>query len=424
MAKRLLLVDDEEFFLQSLKDGLEPLSDVFETDICHSVNEAIKHVITHKYDLLITDIRMPGKSGIDLLIYLRDMKFTGKVMVMSAYNTMETSKQIKSLGAVDVISKPFKLNWFKTMVLEKFGEERAAAVTFESIDLVTVMQIINMEKKTSALEVTVDGKVGMIYFLDGEVIHSEFDGLEGEPAVLKLITFNEGVIAVKKAQGKIRRTIEIPFVQYMMNIVRTVDEMRRDMALEKNREDLQIPPAPAEAQPKQDDVFIADFALIDEELPDDRFNESHVDEAPLTDASDETIHNVESGISADKEEIRVPISEILDMLSDVNGYLGAGVFSPQGELLEGTTEISGIHFEQAGSLIHDALTDSKKMCREIGFGNLEMLLMYTEIGIIFAVCSDDGKMHFHTILIIKTDGNIAMAKLKMKKVVDALKMLF
>lgn len=116
----------------------------------------------------------------------------------------------------------------------------------------------------------------------------------------------------------------------------------------------------------------------------------------------------------------MPIAKILNILKDINGYLGAGVFTPQGEMLEGTADISGIHFEEAGSLIHDTLKDAKAMVKQVGFGNLAMIQLYTEMGIIFAVCYDDGKLHFHTILVIKNDGNVAMAKLKLKKAVDEL----
>jgi len=115
------------------------------------------------------------------------------------------------------------------------------------------------------------------------------------------------------------------------------------------------------------------------------------------------------------------IDKILKFLEDVKGYLGAGVFTPQGELLEGVADVSGIRFEEAGSLIHDTLKDAKKMSREVGLGNLDMIQLYTELGIVFAVCYDDGTLHFHTILIIKNDGNVAMAKIKLKKAVEALK---
>ena len=59
--------------------------------------------------------------------------------------------------------------------------------------------------------------------------------------------------------------------------------------------------------------------------------------------------------------------------------------------------------------------------KQVGFGNLDMIQLYTEMGIIFAVCYVDKKQHFHTILVIKNDGNVAMAKIKLKKAVEALK---
>lgn len=117
-------------------------------------------------------------------------------------------------------------------------------------------------------------------------------------------------------------------------------------------------------------------------------------------------------------------AKVLDYLKDVNGYLGAGVFTPQGEMLEGVADISGIHFEEAGALIHDTLKDAKDMAKQVGFGKLEMIQLYTEMGIILAQCYNDEKVHFHTILVIKTDGNVAMAKIKLKKAVEALKQAF
>lgn len=405
MPKRLLLVDDEEFFLRSLKDGLASLSNIFETDICYSVNEAIKHVVTKSYDLLITDIRMPGKTGIDLLIYLREMRFKGKVMVMSAYNTNETSKQIKSCGVVDLISKPFKLEWFKNMLLERFQTPEApGTITFETIDLITVMQIIHMEKKTSALEVDNQGIKGMIYFYDGEIIHAEYNDLEGERAILKMISLGGANISVKSVQGKIRRTMEVPFVEYMMNIMKTIDEIRRDQKDGRIAPTLENENIKENITENEEEIHLLEQAFPHEALESNKYE-----------------HQV---ITHKQKENTVAVNEILKELTDVKGYLGAGVFTPQGELLEGTSEISGIHFEQAGSLIHDALSDAKRMTREIGFGNLDMLQFYSEMGIIFAVCFEEGGMHFHTILVIKTDGNIAMAKLKLKKVVDLLKLEF
>lgn len=367
MPKRLLLVDDEKLFLKSLQEGLASLSDLFETDICFSVNEAIKQIVTKSYDLIITDIHMPGKSGIDLLIYLKDMKFHGKVMVMSAYNTDNNSRDIRSFGVVDVFSKPFNLEWFKNKLVDIFNEtqqDKEKIVTFDSLDLVTVMQIINMERKTAALEITVEDGKGFIFFKDGEIIHAEYGDQEGERAVVKLIAYRESSIAVKDTRNShIKRTMQVPFVEQIMNIMKTIDELKRNFT-----------PVPGET----------------------------------------------SKSKKNNKEVSMGISEKLAPLKDISGYLGAGVFTPQGEMLEGTADISGIQFVEAGSLIHDTLKDAKDMSKKIGFGNLDLIQLYTELGIVFAKCYNQGNLHFHTILVIKNDGNIAMARLKLNKVVETL----
>ena len=102
--------------------------------------------------------------------------------------------------------------------------------------------------------------------------------------------------------------------------------------------------------------------------------------------------------------------EALEELKKVPGYLGAGIFTIQGELLEGITDISGIHFESAGSQVHDILLSAQQMCKEAGFQHANMIQIDTDLGVVFTKCYNNGTKHFLTVLIIKSDGNIAMAK--------------
>lgn len=369
MPKRLLLVDNNKPFLMSLKENLASLSNVFETDISFSVSEAIKYLVTQKYDLVVTGIEMPKKTGIELLIYLKDMRFPGKVIIMSTSSSIEHNKNIISLGAVDIIPKSFRLEWFKDILLERFREENLKNTTSESLDLVTLLQIMNFEKRTSALQINIDDKSGIIYFFKGEIVHAEFKGLEGENAVLKLITLNKGIITEKKIKKKLKLTVEVPFDQLLMNIMKVIDNLREKQQNKSNQQ------RKGEKQSKSEKI---------------------------------------------KEEY-MAVAEILKTLKDVNGYIGAGVFTPQGEILGGSTELSGIQFEEAGLLCHDTLSNSKSMSIQVGFGNLDMIQLYSEMGIIFAKCYDDGKLHFHTILMIKNDGNVAIARLRLNSAVEALK---
>ncbi len=115
----------------------------------------------------------------------------------------------------------------------------------------------------------------------------------------------------------------------------------------------------------------------------------------------------------------------LETLSKVSGYLGAGVFTPTGELLEGTSMISGIHQELAGAAINDTLLHAQEMTRDIGMGNTDFIQIDTEMGTVLTR-SYNNKVdkHFHVIMYLKKDGNIAMAKIMLSKVIDLIQKEF
>jgi hypothetical protein len=111
----------------------------------------------------------------------------------------------------------------------------------------------------------------------------------------------------------------------------------------------------------------------------------------------------------------------LELFQTLNGYLGAGVYTAEGKMLGGVTDVSGINFEIAGSLFHDTLLITDNRSKEAGFGGVNQMQINTETGTIFIKCCRDEHMHFHTILVVKKNANVAMAKIILNKVVDSLK---
>jgi len=239
MDKRVLLIDDEKSFLESLKKIVDHHSDLFKTDICFSVQEAIDRIKTTKYDLIVTDLRMPHKSGLDLLLHLKDINFSGGIKVMSAYTDEEDFNKIKALGIIDVISKPFDLNWFQDMLIDFFEKEKETSVTFEAIDILSVMQVLNMDRKSSALQIDVEGKKGIIYFKDGNIIHAEYENVLDEEAVLQLIYLNRGIISVSKIRKNVKRTIEKDFVDFCADVIKRLDDHKNNEK-ENSKKNLKI----------------------------------------------------------------------------------------------------------------------------------------------------------------------------------------
>ena len=107
MAKqsRILIVDDEIHVCASIAKALESIGYLVDTVL--SGEEALKKQGENRYDLIITDLMMPGISGMELLESLKKNDPAIRVIMITGYpSTKSTVTAIKS-GAVDYLPKPF-----------------------------------------------------------------------------------------------------------------------------------------------------------------------------------------------------------------------------------------------------------------------------------------------------------------------------
>jgi DNA-binding NtrC family response regulator len=105
---RILIVDDERFIRNTIKDILE--HEKYIVDVAENATQAFEKTKTKHYDLVITDIVMPGISGIVLLEKLKDEGFDSPIMIMSAHGNIEIAVECIKKGAFDFLEKPLDLN--------------------------------------------------------------------------------------------------------------------------------------------------------------------------------------------------------------------------------------------------------------------------------------------------------------------------
>jgi cyclic di-GMP phosphodiesterase len=103
---RILAVDDEEAIRTVLKTILE--GEGYLCDTAASANEAISRLKDNQYDVILTDIMMPGMSGIELLELIRKREDEIAVIMLTALNDIDVSIRALKSGAYDYISKPFR----------------------------------------------------------------------------------------------------------------------------------------------------------------------------------------------------------------------------------------------------------------------------------------------------------------------------
>jgi signal transduction histidine kinase len=101
---QVLVIDDEMGPRESLRMLLKPNYQVYTTD---NVEAGLRILREKKPDAVISDIRMPGTSGIDGLRKIREIDPHVAVIMLTGFGALETAKEALRLGANDYISKPF-----------------------------------------------------------------------------------------------------------------------------------------------------------------------------------------------------------------------------------------------------------------------------------------------------------------------------
>lgn len=103
---RILVVDDDNAHALAVSRVLQ--REGWRTDIVYRVDEAMDALREHAYDLAITDLKMPGASGFDLIRAAKHEQFDVDFVMMTAFGTVENAVEALRVGAEDFIIKPIK----------------------------------------------------------------------------------------------------------------------------------------------------------------------------------------------------------------------------------------------------------------------------------------------------------------------------
>jgi len=107
---KILVVDDEIMVQRSCVDIFDVKSDRYSIVTVSSGEEALATIEKQHFDIILTDIKMPGLPGLELLEAIQERFPSIAIIVITGYATVKTAVQAMQLGAVDVIPKPFTPN--------------------------------------------------------------------------------------------------------------------------------------------------------------------------------------------------------------------------------------------------------------------------------------------------------------------------
>jgi CheY-like chemotaxis protein len=121
-GQRILIVDDEESVLTVLRDSLGKRSDFRQITTATDGSSALEYLRKDSFDLVITDYRMAGMNGLELLEAVRSIQPKARVILMTAYGSDELEAEAHRRQAYRYLAKPLEIGTFRRVVEEALAD--------------------------------------------------------------------------------------------------------------------------------------------------------------------------------------------------------------------------------------------------------------------------------------------------------------
>jgi len=203
-GEKVLVVDDEPVIARMLTDRLQELH----VDVLRASNglDALEMAWEHVPDLILLDVMMPKIDGFEVAKILKGNPRTAGIPIifLTALSQVKDKVRGLQLGADDYVTKPFHFEELLVRVkkamrkseAEQSEQGRGGAGSMKGklrdMSLVSLIQFLELEKKTGILSIVSDGRSGHLYFQDGKIVNAVQGSLRGEGAVYRLLGWTDG----------------------------------------------------------------------------------------------------------------------------------------------------------------------------------------------------------------------------------------
>ncbi|WZL74047.1 sigma-54 dependent transcriptional regulator [Clostridiaceae bacterium 35-E11] len=202
MRKKILIADDEKNMIWAMKKALK--NENYKVITASNGVEAVEKVKTDDPDLVLLDLRMPRKDGMEALREIKELNVNIPIIMITAHGTMESAVEAMKIGAIDYISKPFDIEELKIQIRkaldignmkeeieflkEELKDKTGKAIIGDSPKMKEVLEIVDRVAKSTAT-ILITGESGTGKELIANAIHYNSDR-EKKP----YITVNCGAI--------------------------------------------------------------------------------------------------------------------------------------------------------------------------------------------------------------------------------------
>ncbi len=188
MVPRQLIIDDNEELAENIREVLEMEFDDVEVDLAPTGERALELVAEHEYDLVITDMRMPGIGGAEVVKRIQELRPGTPILVMTAYAEDGLLEDAQDSGAFGVVLKPLDLGRLVDTIERVYRADARILIVDDDRDLRSNM--------LEAVHTCVDGTVAV-----------PASSLEAARRVVGNVAFNGAIVDMRLPDGRAHELI-------------------------------------------------------------------------------------------------------------------------------------------------------------------------------------------------------------------------
>jgi CheY-like chemotaxis protein len=395
--KQVLIVDDEARLLKSIEAGLKNYKENFSVLTALNGKAAVEILQSVDIDLLVTDLRMPEMDGFELLAYISNSHPFLPAIVMTAFATTEIEERVNESGIFKLLEKPIEFDRLAETILESLEQEGKEG-SIAGFSLANFLQLLAMEQKTCLLNINSGDSDGYVYLDQGEIHAAVCGTMKGEEALYMLLASENARITFRKLpKKKIPRMINKPLMSLLMEGMQYMDEAEH-------------------LQKQETSEFIQEIQATEQSGSSDQ-------EEPLSAEREDNMQEIQDQSNKGDTDMG-KVEESLGKLKDIDGFLAAGVFTPNGEMAS-EVNVSNMKLAEIGSMANDVLLKAQKATDVMNVGRGNVVHIEAPKAHVFARClnentdfskTESGKAHIHVVMLLAKDANLAMGKIKLESI--------
>lgn len=222
---RILIVEDDPEQVRALSRAFAKLRPDLTIETATNGVSATKVLSERSVDAVLTDLQMPEMDGFELLAWMHNNQPNVSVFTMSAYEVNGSAARLSGLGANDHFSKPLD----ERAVITRLGEALSQSVhgVVHNVSLASLLQLLEMERKSCALNVLCDDKTGVLCIEKGVLTAAQTGEMTGEAAAIAIIAWPNPSIAITRRGQAGPPVIQSSLGFIVMEAMRIQDETAR-----------------------------------------------------------------------------------------------------------------------------------------------------------------------------------------------------